>query len=343
LAKKVFHIHGRDLAGRSVVERSTKRKDFLETMAKLPPSVVGLEACGSAHHWGRHLGKQGHEVKLIPPKYVKPYVRRQKNDKVDAAAICEAVSRPHMRFTLVKSEEQQAQMMVHGTRDLLMGQRTAQINALRGRMAEFGVVAPKGTENVEKLSDILADLKDARIPALARDVLQVLADLIAAIEESLAKLGAIIAAQHKGDPNSRRVAEIPGIGVLNAHAICAQAGDIETFKRMIPSGRDFAAFLGLVPRQNSTGGKTTLGRITRMGNKYIRSNLVLGARAVLARIETGKPTPLKRWALKLLARKPRHTVEIALANKLARIAWAVLVKGERYDGNLLEASVGPQA
>lgn len=325
LGKKIFQVHGIDSSGKVVIRRSVKRRDVLAFAAGLPPCVIGMEACATAHHWARELGKLGHEVKLIPPAYVKAYVRRQKNDAADAAAICEAVTRPAMRLVPVKSAEQQGVLMLHRVRELLVGQRTALINALRGHLAEFGVVAPQGARHVAELVAVVADAGDTRLPDIARAALAPLVRQMQRLKAEIGDLDRRLLAWHRADATSRRLATIPGIGPVTASAIAASVTDPSMFK----SGREFAAFLGLVPRQSSSGGKERLGRISKMGDRYIRTLLVVGATAVLRYAKKGG-SPSKAWAEALLQRKPFKVAAVALANKTARIAWAVLTRGETY-------------
>ena len=325
VAKSVFQFHGVDAGGRAVLRRALRRREVLAFAEKLPPCVIGMEACATAHHWARELVRLGHEVRLMPPAYVKAYVRRQKNDQADAAAICEAVTRPAMRFVAVKSAEQQSVLVLHRGRELLVGQRTALINALRGHLAEFGVVAPQGKRHVGDLMAVISDAADARLPKIARSVLAALVRQMQRLELEIASLDKRLLAWHRAVESSRRLATIPGIGPVTATAIVASVTDPSVFN----SGREFAAFLGLVPRQSSSGGKERLGRISKMGDRYIRKLLVVGATAVL-RHARKDGSPSKAWAEALLQRKPFKVAAVALANKTARIAWAVLVRGDVY-------------
>jgi transposase len=337
LAKKVFQVHAVDSAGEVVIRRVVKRRELVRFAAKLSPCLIGMEACATAHHWARELGKLGHEVKLIPPAYVKAFVRRQKNDAADAAAICEAVTRPAMRFVPVKSAEQQGVLMLHRVRELLVGQRTALINALRGHLAEFGVVAPQGARHVVELVAVVADAGDARLPEIARGALAPLVAQMQRLEVEIGHLDRRVLAWHRADATSRRLATIPGIGPVTASAIVASVTDPSMFK----SGREFAAFFGLVPRQSSSGGKERLGRISKMGDRYIRKLLVVGATAVLRHARKDS-SPSQAWAQALLQRKPFKVAAVALANKTARIAWAVLTRGEIYQAGKVGAAA-PQA
>lgn len=325
LAKNVFQLHGVDASGKVVLRRSVKRREFLAFMAKLPACIVGIEACATAHHWARELRRLGHEAKLIPPAYAKAYVRRQKNDAADAEAICEAVTRPSMRMVPVKSAEQQGVLMLHRVRELLVGQRTALINALRGHLAEFGVVARQGKRHVAELVAVVADTADARLPEIARGALAPLLRQMQRLDQEIDGFDKRILAWHRNDEASRRLAAIPGIGPVTATAIVASVSD----PSMFGSGREFAAFLGLVPRQSSSGGKERLGRISKMGDRYLRKLLVVGATAVLRYAKKGG-SPEKAWAEALLQRKPFKVVAVALANKMARVVWALLARGETY-------------
>ena len=326
IAKSFFQVHGVDASGTVVLRRQLRRADVLKFFAGLPPSLVGMEACGSAHHWARQIGALKHEVRLLPPSHVKPYVKRgKKNDAADAAAICEAVSRPHMQFVPVKSAESQGVLMLHRTRDLLVRQRTMLICALRSHLAEFGIVAGQGKGNFARLVTLLGEREAGALPAAGRAALQLMA---AQIDDANAKIEALekaIVTQHRGAAASRRLATIPGIGPLIASAITATVQDASVFK----SGRQFAAWLGLVPRQNSTGGKERLGRITKAGDSYLRRLLVIGATG-LVRYKRQTIPGGADWVNSLLARKPVRLVTVALANKMARIVWAVLCRGEIY-------------
>ncbi len=321
LAKHVFQVHAVDAAGSVVLRRRLRRAQVHAFFAGLAPCLVGMEACATAHFWARELRSLGHEVRLMPAQYVKPYLRRGKNDAADAAAICEAVTRPSMRFVPVKGEAQQAALMLHRVRDLLVRQRTQLINAIRGHLAEFGIVEAQGPWNVARL---LAGMEEAAdLPDLARELVRVLAGQLEEAEGRIAEVDARILARHKADAVSRRLATIPGIGPLAATAIAATVPDPAAFR----GGREFAAWLGLVPRQNSTGGKARLGRISRQGDAYIRRLLVIGAQAVLRCSKAARSDP---WIQGLLAKRPRLVVAVALANKTARIAWAVMARGTAY-------------
>ena len=323
LAKNVFQVHGIDAQGRVLARRQLRRAEVLAFFAKLPPCLVGMEACATAHYWAREIAKLGHEVRLIPPTYVKPHVKRGKTDAADAEAIAEAVTRPTMRFVAVKSAEQQGVLMLHKARDLLTRQRTALINALRGHMGELGLVAAQGPRNVAKLVEALRAAGE-EVPELARRALHTLIDQLGLIEIGIRKAEADILAWHKAHEASRRLATIPGVGPITASAIAATVPDAGLFR----SGRQFAAWLGLTPQPRSSGGKERLGRVSRQGNAYIRRLLVTGMTAVLR--HTRADSRRNPWVAKLLERKPPRLVTVALANKTARVAWAVLARNERY-------------
>jgi transposase len=326
LAKSIFHVHAVSQAGHIVLQKAFKRRSIIALFEKLPPCLVGMEACSSAHHWGRVLSELGHEVRLIPPAYVKPYVRRQKNDAADAAAICEAVTRPTMRFVPIKTEEQQAALMLHRARALLMSQRTALICAIRGHMAELGLTAPRAVRNMQPLLDVLGEDDDESLPPLARVALRPLADQLAQIDIQLARLDRELLTWHRTNPISQRLASIPGVGPVTATALAASVSE----PTMFSSAREFSAYLGLVPRQNSSGGRTKLGRISKMGDRYLRSLLVSGAASLLSP-KRKRSSVLDVWAKTLIEKnKPTKLVAIALANKMARIAWALMTRGESF-------------
>lgn len=333
IAKQVFHAHGSDAAGRVIFSRRIVRRKVLEFFAGQQPCVVALEACGGAHHWGRELARLGHEVRLIPASYVKPFVKRQKNDAADAEAICEAAQRPTMRFVAVKSEEQQASALVFRARDLFVGQRTQTINALRGHMAEYGWVAPKGPAHMAKLAALLEDETDTTLPKAARDMLRNMLGMVDELSRRIAELNKEIDRRCREDPVARRLMTIPGIGPIAATAIAALAPPLETFRR----GRDFAAWLGLTPLQKSSGGKQRLGRTSKMGERTIRRLLIIGASAVV-RHASRRGTVPGSWLGGMLARKPRMLVTVAQANKTARIAWALLTKEENYRAPVAKAA-----
>jgi transposase len=324
IAKNVLQVHGIDAAEKVVVRKQLRRGQVMKFFTALPPCLVGMEACATAHYWARELTKLGHEVRLMPPKDVKAYVKRNKNDAADAEAICEAVRRPTMRFVGVKSAEQQGRLMEHRTRDLLLRQRTQVINALRAHLAELGIVAAQGREGLKQLLTIIADEKDTRLPIDARASLIVLAAQLQAVHTMIGTIERRLTVQHRANEASKRLESVPGIGVIGASAITATVTDPNVFQ----SGRDFAAWIGLGPRQDSTGGKQKLGPISKQGDRYLRRILVVGAHSVLRR---AKSNPEKYpWLTKLLARRPFKVVAIALANKMARIAWALLARGGTY-------------
>ena len=324
IAKNVFEVHGRSAAGEVVVQRSLKRSQMEQFFTKLPPTVIGLEACGSAHHWARVLGKMGHTVRLMPPAYVKPYVKRNKSDAIDAAACCEAVGRPDMRFVPAKTVEQQAALSLHRSRDLLVSQRTQLANALRALLAEFGIVAGKGRAGLARLIDELRAgtlelAEDARVAATA------LVDQRAALDAAAEVLERRIIAHAKADAKAIMLKTAPGVGPLSAHATLATLPDPSLFK----SGRDFAAWLGLTPRLHGSGGKTHTGRITKQGNQPLRRLLVLGATAWLRQVR-GRPEKASPWLRGMIARRPIKVVAVAQAARTARILWAMLKHNQPY-------------
>jgi transposase len=324
IAKNVFQVHGIDATEKVVVRKQLRRGQVMKFFEALPPCLIGMEACASAHYWARELTKLGHEVRLMPAKDVKAYVKRNKNDAADAEAICEAVGRPRMRLVRGKSAEQQGRLMQHRARDLLLRQQTQVINALRAHLAELGMVAAQGREGLKQLLTIIADEKDARLPIDARASLIVLAAQLQALHTMIGSIEKRLTVQHRANEASKRLESIPGIGLIGASAITATMTDPKSFR----SGRDFAAWIGLVPRQDSTGGKQKLGPISKKGDRYLRRILVVGAHSVLRR---AKQSPEKYpWLTQLLARRPFKVVAIALANKMARVAWALLARGGTY-------------
>ena len=325
IAKSVFQVHGVDVAGTIVIRKRVSRAKVLEYFSELPRCLVGIEACPSAHHWGRELQALGHTVRLIPPNYVKAYLKRSKNDANDAAAICEAVTRPSMRFVPIKTKEQQTALMLHRTRQLLVRQRTMLSNALRGHLAELGIVSAKGRSGTAELVGIIAHGVDSRVCPAVRGILEVLVRQYGAIGTEIASIDKSIMALHRGCEASRRLAEIPGVGPVGATALIAEIGDWKTFS----TGRSLAAWIGLVPKQHTTGGKDKLGSITKQGNRYLRWLLVVGAMAVI-RYARKHGTQKRPWLGRLLARRPTKVAAVALANKIARVAWAIMVRGERY-------------
>ena len=308
-----------------MIGRQLRRSRVLPFFKKLPPYLICMEACATAHHWARQLIGLGHEVRLMPPHYVKPYVKRGKNDAADAAAICEAVPRPTMRFVSVKGMEQQSVLMLHWTRELLVRQRTMVINAIRAHMAEFGIVAPVGVPQVKKLLGIIADTDDARLPSLAWTCLESLARQFLSLHDEINTAEKRIHAWHRSNEVSRRLETIPGIGPITASALAASITDPEVFK----NGRKLAAWIGLVPRQTSTGGKQRLGKISKQGDQYLRWLLVAGAMSVIRHAKRRGTTNLP-WLAGMTARKPTKVAAVALANKTARIAWGVLMRGGTY-------------
>jgi transposase len=324
LAKSVFQVHGADASGAVLFRKKLRRHQVLTFFAAQPRCTVAMEACGSAHHWAREIGRLGHGVRLIPPAYVKPFVKRQKNDAADAEAICEAAQRPTMRFVVPKSEQAQAAAVVFRARDLLVKQRTQIINALRGHLTEFGIVVAKGPAHVPQLVRAVEDGAEP-IPELARPILQGLIEMLQALDDRIAGLDREIAQRAKEDETARRLMTIPGVGPITATALAALAPPAETFKR----GRDFAAWVGLTPLQHSTGGKQKLGATSKMGERTLRRLLILGASGVL-RWVARNGAPAGSWIARMVARKPPMLVRVALANKMARIVWALMAKGGIY-------------
>jgi transposase len=325
IAKSVFQVHGVDANGKVIVRRQIKRRDVLTFFQKLSPCLVGIEACASSHHWSRELKALGHRVRLMPPAYVKPYVKRQKNDATDAEAICEAVARANMRFVETKTPEQQGCLMLHRTRHLFVRQQTAAINAIRAHLAEFGIVAPVGRHGVEELLDVAADRSDKRVPEVARACLVALGAQLQMLKTQILQFDRLIMAWHRSNEASKRLDDIPGVGPALATALVASVANPKAFR----SGRDFSAWIGLVPRQHSSGGKDRLGSISKQGDRYLRGLFVAGALAVIryAKIRDTKHRP---WLTGLLARRPTKVAAIALANKIARMAWAMMARGEHY-------------
>jgi transposase len=325
LAKTVFQIHGVDAGGGVTIRRKLRRAEVLKFFEALEPCLVGMEACATAHYWARETGALGHDVRLMPPSYVKAYLRRQKNDAADAEAICEAVTRPNMRFVPVKSAERQSLLVLHRTRELLVRQRTMLINAIRGHCAEFGMIAPQGARRSADLIEQVCAADASVLPDLARSTLLMLAGQLDALAGQIHALERQLMIWHRQDEASQRLATIPGVGIITATALAASVTDPGLFR----SGREFAAFLGLVPRQNSSGGKDRLGRISKMGDGYLRKLLVVGATSVIRRADDNA-SATGAWVRSLMERKPARVVTVAMANKTARIAWAVLARGEVY-------------
>ena len=324
-SKAVFTLHGVDHDEKAVLRRNMRRAEMEAFFAKLPPTHVALEACGGSHHWGRRLASFGHTVQLIPPQYVKPFVKRGKNDRNDAEAISEAAARPGMPSVAVRSAEQQAEAIVLSARELLVRQRTQLVNAVRGHAAEFGIVAAKGTSRLPALLEVVAI--EAAVPIAAKEMLAFLGRQAAQLDERILELERRMKQQHKANPVSQLLAEVPGIGPIGALSL-ALTIDPGRFQ----SGRHFAAWLGLTPREHSTGGRQRLGGISRAGNERLRQLLVLGATAVIQYAKPGSKTA-SAWLLALLERKPRKLAAVALANKMARIVWAMMATGEAYRGS----------
>ena len=325
IAKSVFQVHGVDADGQVVIRRKLKRRYVLAFFHKVPSCLVGMEACATSHHWSRELQALGHRVRLMPPAYVRPYVKRQKNDAADAEAICEAVTRTNMRFVETKTIEQQSCLVLHRTRHLFIRQQTSVINAIRAHLAEFGIVAPVGRKGLEQLLDVVANAREQRIPALARTCIAALGVQLRALKAQILEFDRQIMLWHRSHETSKRLDEVPGVGPALATALVASIADPKAFR----SGRDFSAWIGLVPKQHSSGGKDKLGSISKQGDRYLRSLFTTGALAVIryAKIYGSKHRP---WLTALLARRPTKVAAIALANKLARMVWAMMTRGERY-------------
>ena len=325
IAKSVFQVHGVDADGQVLIRRKLKRRYVLAFFQKVPSCLVGMEACATSHHWSRELQALGHRVRLMPPAYVRPYVKRQKNDAADAEAICEAVSRANMRFVETKTIEQQSCLVLHRTRHLFIRQQTSVINAIRAHLAEFGIVAPVGRKGLEQLLDVVANAREQRIPALARTCIAALGVQLRALKAQILEFDRQIMLWHRSHETSKRLDEVPGVGPALATALVASIADPKAFR----SGRDFSAWIGLVPKQHSSGGKDKLGSISKQGDRYLRSLFTTGALAVIryAKIYGSKHRP---WLTALLARRPTKVAAIALANKLARMVWAMMTRGERY-------------
>jgi transposase len=323
-SKQFFQLHGVNAAEQPVLCKKLRRKQLIPFLANLEPTVIGLEACGSSHYWAREIRRIGHEPKLVPPQYAKPYVKRGKNDKVDADAVCEATGRPSMRFVPVKSCESQSALMLTGMRDRLVRTQTQLSNAIRGYAAEFGLTAAKGKSKLERLLACIRE--DAALPALAKELFELHAEEYAQITARLEELDRRLMAWHRNDACSRRLAKIPGIGPIGASLLVMKTPNAQLFR----SGRDFAAWLGLTPKDHSTAGKQRLGGITRAGDEQLRAVMVAGAMAVLQHSKRGgrQTSP---WIAKLLERKPMKLAAVALANKNARIAWRLMARGDVYD------------
>jgi transposase len=326
LAKNIFQIHGVDATGEVVVRKALRRSQVLAFFSKLAPCLVGMEACGTSHHWAREIAELGHQVRLMPANYVKPYVKRGKNDANDAEAICEAVTRPNMRFVAVKSRDQQAALSMHRVRNLVVKQRTQLVNMIRGLLAEFGIDIPRGLERALSQARRISDGEALDVPAEAAKVVRTLAQQLIETHVRIRDMERDTLRWHRGNELSRRLATIPGIGPIGASALAASVTDPHQFR----SGRQFAAWLGLTPRQNSSGGKERLGRITKAGDRYLRKLLFVGMIALIRRAKY-KPESVDPRLANLLARKPTRLVAVAMANKAARIIWAIMVRGEVYD------------
>ena len=331
VAKNVFQAHGVDEHGQVVLRKQLRRREVLSFFASLPPCLIGIEACSASHYWARELTALGHQVRMMPARYVKPYVQRGKSDALDAAAICEAVSRPTMRFAAIKSVEQQSALTLHRAREILVKQETMLANLIRGCLGEFGIVAPLGIRRMAELVGIIRDEADSRIPPHARIAMIAVADQLGDLQRRIKEIEQAIRAWHRNNDASCRLATIPGVGVITASAIAATVATPTEFK----SARHFAAFLGLTPKQHSTGGRQRLGRISKQGDGYIRRLLILGGTA-LVRYARGAGGTV--WAKQLLARRPARVVTVALANKAARIIWALLVRGGIYRSAVPQAA-----
>ena len=336
-SKHVYQLHGVDFEEEPVLRKKLRRKEMGAFFQKLAPTVIAIEACGGSHHLARSLATFGHEVKLIPPHYVKPYVKRGKNDAADAEALCEAMSRPSMRFVPVKTAEQQAALMLVGLRERLIRNRTQLANSIRGYAAEFGVIAAKGLCRIGLLLERIA--ADVSLPALARELFAIQAKEYAFIEAELKVIDAKLMAWHRDNACSRRLSQIPGVGLVGASMLVMKTPDPRLFR----SGRQFAAWLGLTPKDHSTAGKVRLGVITRAGDEALRSTLIVGATALLRRVREGSNRKSSPWLLDLLRRKPPKLVAVALANKIARIAWKLMVSGETYRANAASFVAAPAA
>ena len=330
VAKNVFQVHGVDEIGAVVVRRRLRRSEVIAFFAQLPRCLVGLEACSASHHWAREIVAVGHEVRIMPARYVKPYVQRGKNDALDAEAICEAVGRPTMRFAAIKSVEQQSALTLHRTREILVKQETMLANLIRGCLGEFGIVAPLGIRRVVELIAIVRDESDTRLPTEARSAMILVAGQLEDLQRRIGEVERAIHLWHRQNEASRRLATIPGVGPITASAVVATVGNVDAFK----SARHFAAFLGLTPKEHSTGGKQRLGRISKQGDVYIRRLLILGGTSL---VRYARGTGATSWAAALLRRRPTRVVTVALANKAARIIWALLARGGVYQAPLAPA------
>ena len=332
IAKNVFHAYGVDAQGQKALSRKLRRAQVEAFFAKLEPCLIGIEACATAHHWARILKRMGHQVRLIPPAYVKPYVKTQKNDETDAEAICEAVTRPNMRFAEIKTVEQQSALVLHRTRAMLIKHRTRMANTIRAHLAEFGITESIGKEGLSRLINMITAGEDERITEVTRRAMMPLVEQYRLLQDQILDLDRQVLAWHRSSDVSKRLATIPGIGPLTASALVASVGDASHFK----NGRSFAAFIGLVPRQSSTGGKQRLGRISKRGDHYLRWLLVAGGLAVIRyaqRHGTRRP-----WLLKLLQRRKSKIAAVAMVNKMARIAWVLMTRGGEYREPVAQAA-----
>lgn len=326
LAKNVFQVHGADARGKAVLRKSLKRKDLVDYFAQLPPCLIGMEACGGAHHWARRFQAQGHQVKLMAPQYVKPFVQRHKTDARDAQAICEAANRASIPTVAVKTPDQQAVLALHRVRASLMKTRVAQINQIRGLLTEFGVVLPVGVRKLQaQLPGVLEDGENA-LPDMLRALLQSLREHLRGLDANIADIEQQLRQWHRDNEASRRLETLPGVGLLTATAIVAEVGDARHFAR----GRQFAAWVGLTPREHSSGGQSIRLGISKRGNRYLRTLLIHGARAVL-KARTNRPEHAQDWAVRVHQRRGHNVAAVAQANKTARRAWALLTRGETFD------------
>ena len=325
IAKNVFQVHAIDEEGEVIVRRQLRRRQVLPFFSRLQPCLIGMEACATSHYWAREIGKLGHEVRMMPPRYVKPYVKRNKNDAADAEAICEAVTRPTMRFVPIKTPQQQSILMVHRTRQLFVQQRTSLINAIRAHLAEYGIVAGVGRNGLDALLQLIAKGTDVRLPEVARECLLALVAQLALVRRQIDTADRKILECHRESEVSKRLEAIPGVGPVVATALVASVPDPHVYR----SGRDLSAWIGLVPKQNSTGGKERLGAISKAGNRYLRKLLVIGAMAVIKRAKQLGYTRYP-WLTKLIERRPTKVAAVALANKIARTAWAMMARNEHY-------------
>jgi transposase len=330
LAKNVFQIHGADERGNKLFNKQLQRKQVMKFFAKLPLCLIGMEACGGAHFWARKLQQMGHTVKLMAPQFVKPYVKTNKNDAADAEAICEAVTRPSMRFVPIKNGEQQAILSIHRARQGFVKARTAQANQIRGLLTEYGIIIPQGIVNITKKTPEILEDTENELPSYFRQLLRRLTDHLKVLDQQVSALDLQIQASHKANEASVKLAKIPGIGPITASAMIASIGDAKCFK----NGRQLAAWLGLVPRQHSSGGKSILGGISKRGDSYLRTLLIHGARSVV-RVATSQRTATHCWAINLVERRNKNVAAVALANKNARIIWALLTQNREYQSDFV--------